>query len=74
MKNVGKILEISEKELEMLEAWQKHGTLSEAARALGIPQSTISNRKSRLQWRYHRARDFIREVERWMAKLPGALE
>lgn len=71
---MGKILEISKKEHEMLEAWAKTGSLGAAAKVLGIGQSTMSNRKSRLQWRYKRARDFVREVERWMARLPGALE
>lgn len=71
---MGKLLEISKVELEMLEAWVRHGTLKDAAEALGIPLSTLSNRKSRVRWRYRRARDFVREVERWQAKLPGALE
>jgi hypothetical protein len=71
---MGKLLEISKVELEMLEAWAKHGTLKDAAEALSIPLSTLSNRKSRVRWRYRQARDFVREVERWQAKLPGALE
>jgi len=71
---LGRLYEISEVELQMLEAWAQTGSLTLAARKLEKPQSTISNRKARLQWRYKRAKDFCREVERWMAKLPGALE
>jgi molybdenum-dependent DNA-binding transcriptional regulator ModE len=71
---MAKLLEVSAKEHELLEAWAKYGSLTAAARALGIPQSTMSNRKARLAWRYRRAKQFIREVERLEAKLPGALE
>lgn len=71
---MAKILEVSEKERELLEAWGKYGSISGASKALNIPQSTLSNRKARLAWRYRRARTFIREVERLQAQLPGPLE
>jgi hypothetical protein len=71
---VARVFEITEKELAMLDAWAKTGSLTAAAKVLDIPQSTMSNRKSRLQWRFKRARDFCRDVERQMARLPGALE
>jgi hypothetical protein len=71
---MAKILEVSAKEHELLEAWVKYGSITAASKALGIPQSTLSNRKARLAWRLHRARTFIREVERLQAQLPGPLE
>jgi len=71
---MSRLLEISKVELEMLEAWARHGTLKDAAGSLGIPLSTLSNRKSRLRWRYYRARQFVRAVERWQSRLPGPLE
>ena len=71
---MGKFVGISEKELEILENWAKHGNINVAAEVLKIPASTAYTRVQRLRWRYHAAKDFIREVERWMAKLPGALE
>jgi hypothetical protein len=71
---MAKISEVSQKEHELLEAWAKYGSLTAASKALGIPQSTLSNRKARLAWRYRRARTFIREVERLQATLPGPLE
>lgn len=71
---MARLISISEKEIEMLEAWAKHGSLKAASEALDIPLSTLSNRKSKLRWRYRRARQFIREVDKWMARLPGALE
>jgi DNA-binding transcriptional LysR family regulator len=70
---MARVFEITEKERAMLDAWAKTGSLTAAAKLLDIPQSTMSNRKSRLQWRYKRARDFCREVERQSARLPGAL-
>jgi hypothetical protein len=71
---MARILEVSEKERELLSAWAKYGSISAASKALGIPQSTLSNRKSRLLWRARRARTFLREVERLQATLPGLLE
>lgn len=71
---MGKFLGISEKELEVLETWAKHGSINVAADVLHIPPSTAYTRVARLKWRYRAAKEFIREVERWMAKLPGALE
>jgi hypothetical protein len=71
---MARVFEVTEKELAMLDAWAKTGSLTAAAKILNIPQSTMSNRKSRLQWRFKRARDFCRQVERQMARLPGALE
>jgi molybdenum-dependent DNA-binding transcriptional regulator ModE len=70
---MAKILEISEKEFALLEQWRKTGSIGAAARALGIPQSTASNRKSRLVWRYKKAREFCRQVEKIEAGLPGPL-
>lgn len=69
-----KYLAVTEKELKVLEAWRINGTIALAAEELKIPPTTAYNRIIRLKWRYRRAREFIREVERWMAKLPGALE
>lgn len=71
---MSRILEVSEKERELLEAWAKYGSIAGAAKALGIPQSTMSNRKARLAWRYRRAKQFIREVEKLQLALPGPLE
>lgn len=71
---MSKLLEVSVKEHQMLEAWARFGSLGAAARALNIPQSTLSNRKARLAWRFQRAKLFVREVERLQAGLPGALE
>jgi molybdenum-dependent DNA-binding transcriptional regulator ModE len=71
---MAKILEVSAKEYQLIEAWRKFGSLTAGARALSIPQSTASNRKSRLIWRYRRAKQFIREVEKLEAGLPGRLE
>ena len=71
---MARVFEITEKEQAMLDAWAKTGSLTAAAKILDIPQSTMSNRKSRLQWRFKRARDFCRQVERQMARLPGPLE
>jgi len=71
---MARVFEITDKEQAMIDAWAKTGKLSAAAKILDIPQSTMSNRKSRLQWRYKRAKDFCRQVERQMARLPGALE
>lgn len=71
---MAKLLEVSAKEHELLEAWAKYGSITAAAHALSIPQSTLSNRKARLAWRYRRARAFVREVERLQAQLPGPLE
>jgi hypothetical protein len=71
---MARVFEITEKEQAMLDAWETTGKLSAAAKVLEIPQSTMSNRKSRLSWRYKRAKDFCRQVERAMARLPGALE
>lgn len=69
-----KYLRVTDKEIEVLEEWREHGTIALAAEVLGIPPTTAYNRVDRLKRRYRQARDFIREVERWMAKLPGALE
>jgi DNA-binding MarR family transcriptional regulator len=71
---LGKLLAISDKELEMLEALAKYRNAKAAAEKLGLKQSTARNRIARLKWRYHLAKDFVREVERWNAKLPTALE
>ena len=71
---MSKLLEISEKELELLNAWKKYGSLTAGARALGIPQSTASNRKSRLVWRFRKAKEFCKQVEKAELGLPGALE
>lgn len=68
------MLEVSPKEYEMVEAWAKHGSITAAARALEIPQSTMSNRKARLIWRYRRAKEFCRIVEKLESRLPGPLE
>ncbi len=69
-----KYLRVTDKEIKVLEKWREHGTIALAAEVLGIPSTTAYNRIVRLKWRYRKAREFIREVERWMAKLPGALE
>jgi molybdenum-dependent DNA-binding transcriptional regulator ModE len=71
---MARVFEITEKEQAMLDAWANTGSITAAAKVLEIPQSTMSNRKSRLQWRYKRAKDFCRQVERQSARLPGALE
>jgi hypothetical protein len=71
---MSKLLEISAKEFELIEAWKKYGSLTAGSRALGIPQSTMSNRKARLVWRYRRAKEFCRQVEKAEAGLPGPLE
>jgi hypothetical protein len=71
---MGKYLEVSEKERQMIEAWAKFGSITAASKALNVPQSTLSNRKSRLAWRYRKAKSFCREVERLQAQLPGHLE
>ena len=66
--------EVTPREREVLEAWAKHGSVHVAAEVLRLPPSTAYTRVTRLKWRYRAAKEFIREVERWMAKLPGALE
>ena len=69
-----KYLRVTDKETKVLEEWQKQGNITLAAEVLNIPSTTAYNRVARLKWRYRQAKDFIREVERWMAKLPAALE
>lgn len=71
---MGKFLGISKGELEVLELWATHGSIKIAAEILHIPPSTAYTRITRLKWRYRASKEFIREVERWMAKLPGALD
>lgn len=71
---MGKFLAISEKELQVLEAWSKHGSIKAAAEVLGIPPTTAYTRITRLKWRYRTAKEFIREFDRWASKLPSPLE
>ena len=76
---MGKFLGVSDKELEILEAWAKHGSLLAGAEALKAEGkinhiSAAYNRVARLKWRYRTAKMFIREFERWAAKLPSPLE
>jgi len=65
---------ITDKELELLTALERHGSLKRAAEALGIPVSTASQRLIRLKMRYTFARDFLRDFERWRLRLPRYLE
>jgi len=65
---------ITDKELEILSAIERHGTLTDAARALGINVSTASQRVLRLKLRYIQAREFMRQYERWKFRLPKYLE
>mgnify|MGYP000504066508 CR=1 FL=1 len=61
---------ITDKERELLEAIIEHGTMSEAAKKLGISISTASARWSRLMDRLRKARELLREWEYYEIRLP----
>ena len=71
---MGKFLAVSEKERQILELWAKHRNIKTVIEVSELKASTVYNRISRLRWRYHLAKEFIRDVERWFAKLPSPLE
>ena len=65
---------ITDKELELLVALERHGRLKDAARALGIKPSTARQRLARLKLRYQLARELCRDFERWRMRIPRYLE
>lgn len=66
--------EITDKEREALEAYIETGSMTRAAEKLELPLKTVSARISRWRVRYHRAKGFIRESDRYVAKLPTILD
>ena len=62
---------LSEKEKDVLEGILKEGSISKAAKRLGISDSTAAMRLRRLKDRYAKAKDFIEAVDYYKRKMPG---
>ena len=62
---------LSEKEEDVLEGILKEGSISKAAKRLGISDSTAAMRLRRLKDRYAKAKDFIEAVDYYKRKMPG---
>ena len=71
---MSRIIAVSDKEKQILEGWIKYGNISTAAEVLKIPTSTAHSRVRVLKYRVFKAKQFLRDVERWNARLPGRLE
>jgi len=64
-----KSIAITDKELEVLMALERHGTLKAVAEVLRLKESTVRSRILRLRMRAEDAKRFLREYERWAGKL-----
>jgi len=61
---------MTDKEREAMEAIIKYGTIKDAARELGIPMNTLSQRVSRIKLKAHRYELWLKEFERLKLQLP----
>ena len=66
---MGKAYDLTEKEVELLEALQRQDTVWEAARHLRISQGAAEQRLFRLRMRYDLAVTFVDKYRSWKSRL-----
>ena len=72
-RDIENITGLTEGEKEVLEALVRHGTLTKAAKAIGVSVGLASARKQRALGKYLKAQAIIKEYERYRIRAPTIL-